>query len=396
MIEPTAILPLVPVKPKHQKQDLVALKLRVNPGSNQSTTFEKSYPILNGQSTVREVVNFRRELRGIWRGLVCDNAVKKQEIVFRLIEDTAEAAYLHGRDMASEAEFQRRRQEAYDNAAGNEAAKIAARDAVNRPALNEDMVFQAINYMTTQLVPRKCLATIKRWLRRKCRKPADMSIRDYIGHLHRINQDEIPELPPNFNLQQSLADEELIDIVLWAIPNSWKRELDRQGVEVDNLNIGQLQQMLESIELSEISTEGSDNNNNSNKSKSNASNKKAKTDTKKTNSKSNDSKQKFCVYHGKNATHTSDECKALKALADSTKDSKNKSSDNKKSVSFKKNDNNNNKKSTGGVDKKELKAMLKEVVAAELNSISRKRKADDAEINMADIDFDQLNLSNAE
>ena len=134
-----------------------------------------------------------------------------------------------------------------------------------------------------------------------------MSIRDYIGHLHRINQEEIPELPPNFNLQQSLADEELIDIVLWAIPNLWKRELDRQGVEVDNLNIGQLQQMLESIELSETSTEDSnDNNINSNKSKSNASNKKAKTDTKKTNSKSNDSKQKFCVYHGKNATHTSE------------------------------------------------------------------------------------------
>ena len=43
-----------------------------------------------------------------------------------------------------------------------------------------------------------------------------------------INNEEIPMLPP-FKNNQSLAADEVIEIYHHAIPNSWKREMKKQG-----------------------------------------------------------------------------------------------------------------------------------------------------------------------
>ena len=52
-------------------------------------------------------------------------------------------------------------------------------------------------------------------LRRKMRKPVDMSVRTYIQHLQRINREELPNLPPFLNTNQ-LSDDEMIDIFLFG------------------------------------------------------------------------------------------------------------------------------------------------------------------------------------
>ena len=219
MIEPTEILPFVPVKIKYQKHELVSFKLRLDPDNNDSTTFEKSIPIIKGDEEVREVVNFRRNLVKVWTGMNATNATQKHALVLRIVTDTAEAAYLHGLDKMRSGRHIILKQQAYDAAiaAGQTAAQAAtARDAVARPDMSVDDIHGGINYMTEQLVPKRSLAIIKRWLRRKCRKTMDMTIRSFYTHLHRINDDEIPELPPNYDITQSLTQDELLDIILYA------------------------------------------------------------------------------------------------------------------------------------------------------------------------------------
>ena len=54
------------------------------------------------------------------------------------------------------------------------------------------------------LLPRKILAKVKRSMRRDMRKPPDMKIREYFHNLQRLNEEELPNLPP-FAVGQSLT-----------------------------------------------------------------------------------------------------------------------------------------------------------------------------------------------
>ena len=77
-----------------------------------------------------------------------------------------------------------------------------------------NQIDEAMKYMVEQLVPKKVLAQVKRFLRRECRKPREMKVRNYFQKLLRINMEEIPNLPP-FDPNQVLGNDELLDIVLF-------------------------------------------------------------------------------------------------------------------------------------------------------------------------------------
>ena len=62
------------------------------------------------------------------------------------------------------------------------------------------------------------------------RKPIGLNMRTYVNHLTRINDRELPLLPP-FNLNQGLSEYELKDIIHNGLPNSWKNEMIRQGFD---------------------------------------------------------------------------------------------------------------------------------------------------------------------
>ena len=73
---------------------------------------------------------------------------------------------------------------------------------------------------TEFLMPNKILQHVKRYVRCEARKPVDMGVKTYFMHLNRINLEEIPRLPPNFNTAQSLGADELVNILLFGIPKS--------------------------------------------------------------------------------------------------------------------------------------------------------------------------------
>jgi len=90
------------------------------------------------------------------------------------------------------------------------------------------MVTSALNQLMTGLLPNKVLQCVKRYLRREARKPFDMNIKSYYMNITRINSEEIPKLPPNFAETQSLAEDEIVDILLYGTPKSWQKEMDHR------------------------------------------------------------------------------------------------------------------------------------------------------------------------
>jgi hypothetical protein len=75
--------------------------------------------------------------------------------------------------------------------------------------------------MVEKLIPSRAFAKVKCHLRQHCRKPADMSVRQYYQNLYRINNQAIPALPPFGALQNNFCEDEFIDIILYGTPGSW-------------------------------------------------------------------------------------------------------------------------------------------------------------------------------
>ena len=111
---------------------------------------------------------------------------------------------------------------------GDAAAQQAAYEGVVNPAPNmldhEAGARGVISYMT----PHKALQRVKRYLRRHSRKPVDMSVREYFNAFQRINTEEIPFLPPFGGGHQRLGDDEVIEIIVYRIHNSWKNKMTKQ------------------------------------------------------------------------------------------------------------------------------------------------------------------------
>jgi hypothetical protein len=204
----------------------------------------------------------------------------------------------------------------------------------------------------TQLLPHKILQRVKRYLRREARKPADMKVKTYFMNIQRINDEEIPRLPPNFNAAQKIQPDELIDILLFGTPKSWQREMDRQGFDPLTHTAQQVIDFMERIEMTEdfdvdkkvqhVTKKGNNHNN------------KRKNDT-----TSDADGSKYCMMHGKNNTHDTSECKSLKAQVKKLKGNESnnfqKKGKNKNKTWKKKSDNDSTD------PKKELAALTKQV-----------------------------------
>ena len=131
-----------------------------------------------------------------------------------------------------------------------------------------------------------------------------MKVKTYYMNILRMNNEEIPRLPPNFNNAQKIPNDELVDILLFGTPKSWQREMDRQGFDPLTHTAQQVIDFMERIEM----TEDFD----SDKKTATVTKKNGKKNTNSTN-QSAEGGSKYCMMHGKNTTHDTSECKTLKA-----------------------------------------------------------------------------------
>ena len=91
------------------------------------------------------------------------------------------------------------------------------------------------------------LAQVKRYLRRKCRKPREMKVQTYLQHHIQINNDELPNLPP-FNPAKGLSGDKLQNIGLYGTPKSWQKEMDRQGFDPMENTLNDIVEFMERLE----------------------------------------------------------------------------------------------------------------------------------------------------
>jgi len=61
-------------------------------------------------------------------------------------------------------------------------------------------------------------------MRRDMRRPPSMPIRTFVNHLLRINDNELPFLPP-FGQNQALNEDELKEIIYYGLPPKWKDDM---------------------------------------------------------------------------------------------------------------------------------------------------------------------------
>jgi hypothetical protein len=244
------------------------------------------------------------------------------------------------------------------------------------------------------MAPHKVLAKQKRWMRRNMRKPLDMSVREYANRLMTINNDEITKLPPAFDDTQKLSDDEIIDILTSGIPKSWIREMDKQNFDPTE---GTITEVLNFCERMESAEEGSFEKVR-NDQKTNGKNGKSKPKGK---PKNGDGSKHYCMLHGPNDTHDTENCLVMKKTADSLKSGYKNKSDGQPQSKNKtwKRKADDNKKHT----KQDLAAFVRKQARKELHAFAKKRKVDtddddkdddktvDGSVN--NMDFDNVDFS---
>ena len=353
------ILPLVrDTATKVTKDNSLTLKLKVNPGGGggaNAPTYEQAIMLLHGTESARKAIEVVRNTRQAWRGMNIDGdtvaaAANQRALCQRIFKDSALDAF--------NASVERQLDEDYTAAQVAYAAAGAAGAApVRANAPNREQNIRAMNDVIASMVPFKALQMVKRYLRRECRKPQDMQVRAFYTNLRRINYEEIPHLPP-FDVDQILSDDEITDILLYALPKTWVKEMDKQGFDPFDHSPLQIVEFMERIEAIEEPpmTE--------------VKNKEKGSKTSKSKSKPHD-KSKNCALHGPG--HSTEECRTLKAQAKKRKsDDGNRGGD--------KHGNKDWKKRSGtstSLSKKELSLLIKKQARAELKSFAeKKRKAE--------------------
>ena len=364
------LLPLVPeVREDLDKSQTATFKLYSEPTDRNSAKYEFTMPLLDGNDEpVRHYLEWLKNGERVCEGLGLVQVHARLNILNKLVRASALNAFNIARQHADKEYLAFLQQEAYDNEP-DEDKKQEKYDAIKVVPTNNQHEWHYTRVTQTFLgyvLPAKVLPRIKRYLRRECRKPADMKIRAFTNHLYCINHQEIPMLPPH-GTSQSLTEDEMVEIMTHAVPKSWIREMDRQGIDPLVSGMTAMVAFFERIEETE------DFDPNAKKVSSGKKDQKGKSGYKSGKGKNaEDYGNKFCHLHGK-GDHTTEDCRTLKKQrterADTKKDGKSYGNKTWKNNAKK------NKESTN----KELATFMKET-KKELNSINaslKKRKAAD-------------------
>ena len=303
------ILPLVPVEEQESRADrMISHTLRSQPNDDNSPKYKIYVPILQGDEDCRQLLKWHMAVLKVLHGLNVTEHDHALPIVETLMNGTPLTLFRGGVEMAKQKYMDERRVAAANDAARQQIENNGFDHADNKTF---DQIKEGLKAVIASLLPRRVLARVKRFLRRDCRKPRDMTIRVFFQHLLRINNEEIPELPP-FRNNQSLNDDEILDILLYATPKSWHKEMERQGFDPMEHTP---REVVDFMERSEATDDFDDNNNNGNSkpaskpaAKKNPSNSKGKSNS---GGGNNGKKDKYCAVHGQNYTHTTEECRAV-------------------------------------------------------------------------------------
>lgn len=387
-----ALLPMVPeTKVELTKKNSVAVDIATNPADFVNSPKVKFYALrLEGHESVRTILKWRQDMIKIFVGMNIVTGHNQALMAESMMNGTPLTLF--------QARVATLAEEAREAAA--EAANANQRNAIRAQPLSQhtttEHVGEGLRHVVTNILPRRILPKVKRYIRRECRKPSDMKVRTYMQHLLRINLSELPELPP-FRDTNSITNDELLDIILYGTPKSWQNEMERQGFDPMEHTLNEVITFMERIEATE-EFEGR-----KGLSKGTSSNAK---NSKKRAQDSEDSSQKYCMLHGY-GNHSTEECKAVQAMIKRRKTTKGKDGDNDdRKPSFKNKTWNRKASEAKKQTRKDLAAFIKKTVKdkvqKELSAIDKKRAAesddssDEFDLNALDGELKNFNYSDME
>jgi len=379
-----AILPLVPEPTTVlKKEDLAQVDLLSDPTDVNSTKVKFSFKILKGGNgeVARDVIQWFINVDRAFTGLNGTNGQSRCQMTQQFAAGSALSEFNHNTTVLAapaRAALVATTQTAVNRDDGTNNARRQGLDdhlAAMQALTNETVLAQnggtgivttTLRGMATVLLPTKILQRVKRYLRREARKPVDMPVRECLMHVIRINTQEIPRLPLNFNNAQSLSDDKILDILLFGAPKSWQREMDRQGIDPLASAPHDVVAFMERLEMSE------DFDGDKRTTTKVAPGKgKKKSSCAKGNSDADGSKH--CMLHGNNNAHNTSECKTLMAQAKKLKGDNGANSNDNKGKGGNKSWKNKAKDKTDD-SKKELAALIKKatevIKKSELNARS--------------------------
>ena len=284
--------------------------LRSTPADPDSPKYKVTVRVLKGGEQVRTMITWYQDANKVITGLNVTDYAGAVNLVSTMLTATPLSVFKHSLTSQRDARFQQRID---DELAPDQKDAVRAQGVEHADNLQFAHIDLALKHVLTTLMPRKVLARVKRHLRRNCRKPNHMKIREYVQNLSRINNDEIPMLPP-FGNSQNLNADEILDIILFGTPKSWQREMDRQGFDPIENDIDQVVSFMENVETAEEFDTDKGTQKNTGK----------KVDNKKKTSKPNgggsgasngngnnhNKGTKYCIVHGQ-CSHTTSECRTI-------------------------------------------------------------------------------------
>ena len=387
--KPDPILPLIGDEDEVRKEDLLTFTCRAVPANANSTTYKMPVRILDGTESLRTIITWRRNCDTIFTNVPVADAADRYGVVQSVCKDAVLVDFCVGVEEECARQQIVAATQAYQNAVGannaapTDAERQAAYDAQMARAhldfINTDAIEKGFQRVLTTLAPVKALQKVKRYMRRECRKPLGMKIREYFNRLVRINNQELIYLPP-FNANQKLSNEELIDVICYAVPKSWIKEMDRQGIDPDSKTLIEVVNLFERIEASEDNVED----------KFTKVQKGKGGKTNKSSGKKSGEGQFYCLLHGANSSHNTDDCHKMKADAKRLKTDEGKKGGKTFSNKQWKRQADDGKNQS----KNELNKLVKKAVRKEMNNAEKKRKSDDSdqEVNALEEHLFQMDL----
>ena len=260
---------------------------------------------------------------------------------------------------------------------------LATFDAAAATHGNEtnDHFTQCLRDLTAHIFPQRCLQAQKCFMRRYMRKPIGMKMRSYVARVRELNS-YLPDFPP-FGANQSMDNDELIDLLFFGTPNSWRRQFLLQDFDPVDHTINDLVQFCERLELVEEDPSQQKVPRKTETSTTKTSKKRrGRTSSEKEEPKE---EKQYCLLHSL-CSHMTDDCRVLKAQAKKLKSASN---------TQKSKDGSNNKH---GKTREELHTIVEASVAKALKGIQKKRKRDTEEesLNINEIDLEGLNFDDSE
>ena len=351
---------------KLSKDNSITWELYTIPTDNTSPKYKHFVRILEGDETVRQQISWRTDVIKACVGLNATTLESRRPIMEACMRTRPLTLFLESLQFQAQAGYNEALKtalEADDAAGNNNASTVIRNNGVDHYRANAHLD-RALQVVLLNLMPSKVLPKVKRQMRREMRKPLDMKVRAYAQHLVRLNQSDLPNLPP-FHQNQALTQDELLDILLFGTPRSWQNEMDRQGFDPIEKGFYPTVDFMENMEGLEDKPAAS------------TMTKPTPKDKSKSKNQDNESAKKkathYCQRHGPNYTHDTADCRALKGKDKDGKFS-NKTWTRKADES-----NSKSKKELAVLLAKSVEKQVKAGVKKQLAALQKKRKADDSD-----------------